>query len=203
MDVAGRIEKGGAGYVVALITGAIIGGFVVGTANLRLSGIDGIGRSIAGALLGAILLVELFKRVRGIKGTTGLLFVPAFATSVMIGRWGCYFSGLQDQTHGIAGNVPWAVDLGDGILRHPVQLYESLAMGLFLIAAMVLLARRNTYFMANGFYLMAIYYGAQRFLWEFLKPYGTLVGPFNLFHFVCAALIFYGLWMISRDPRQV
>ncbi len=202
-DVAVRIEKGGAGYMLALIAGAIVGGYAIGTANLWVSGIEGVGRSIAGAFLGAVLFVELFKHRRGIEGTTGLLFVPAFATSVTIGRWGGFFSGLEDQTHGIAANVPWAVDLGDGVLRHPVQLYESLAMGLFLIAAMILLARRNAYFMANGFYLMAIYYGAQRFLWEFLKPYGTIAGPFNLFHFVSAALIFYGLWMILRDPRRV
>jgi len=201
-NVARRIEKSPAGYMLALIAGAVVGGYAIGTANLWVSDIDGVGRSIAGAFLGAILFVELFKRKRGIEGTTGLLFVPAFATSVLVGRWGCFFSGLWDQTYGTATNLPWAVDQGDGVLRHPVQLYESFAMGLFLIAAIILLARRNPFFMANGFYLMAIFYGGQRFMWEFLKPYGTLLGPLNLFHFVTAALILYGLWMILRAPRQ-
>ena len=29
------------------------------------------------------------------------------------------------------------------------------------------------------------WYGLQRFVWEFFKPYATLIGPFNLFHLVC------------------
>lgn len=202
-EVVARIEGAGGGYVLALIVGAVVGGFGLGTANLWVSGIDGFGRSIVGAFFGAVVFVEVFKRWRGVRGTTGLIFVPAFATSVMVGRWGCFFSGLEDQTHGVASGLPWAVDLGDGVFRHPVQLYESLAMGGFLLVAFLLLARRQPFFMANGFYLLAIWYGGQRFVWEFLKPYGTVIGPFNIFHFVCVGLISYGLWMISRDHKPV
>ena len=75
---------------LALLAGAAAGGFGAGTLNLWLSGAPGIGRSIVGALAGAILAVELFKRWRGIAGSTGLIFVPAFATSVVVGRWGCF-----------------------------------------------------------------------------------------------------------------
>lgn len=200
-DVAARIKKSGGGYVLALIFGAVVGGFGFGTLNLWISDVAGIGRSIAGAFLGAVIFVEGFKWWRGVERTTGLIFVPAFATSVMIGRLGCFYSGLEDQTHGIASDLPWAVDLGDGIMRHPVQIYESLAMVVFLLITMLLLARRQRFFMANGFYLLAIWYGGQRFVWEFLKPYGTLAGPFNIFHFFCAALIFYGLWMILRARK--
>ena len=93
-----------------------------------------IARSIVGALAGAIAAIELFKAVRGIRGSTGLIFVPAFATTVMVGRWGCFLSGLEDETHGTPTSLPWGVDLGDGMMRHPVQLYESFTMGLFLLA---------------------------------------------------------------------
>jgi hypothetical protein len=31
----------------------------------------------------------------------------------------------------------------------------------------------------NGFYLAVGYYGLQRFLWEFVKPYGPLIAPFT------------------------
>ena len=124
-DRASGLEIGGGGYVAAMLLGAVIGGFGAGTANLWISGIDGVGRSIVGAFAGAVLFVELFKKWSGLKGSTGLLFVPAFATSVVIGRWGCFLSGLDDQTYGIASNVAWAKDFGDGVMRHPVQLYES------------------------------------------------------------------------------
>jgi prolipoprotein diacylglyceryltransferase len=197
-----KIEQAGLGYALALVAGAVIGGFGAGTLNLWLSGEPGIGRSIVGALAGAIAAIELFKAVKGIRGSTGIIFVPAFATSVMVGRWGCYLSGLDDHTHGTATALPWGHDFGDGVLRHPVQLYESLTMGLFLAAALFLIGRRNPFFMRNGFYLLVLTYGLQRFIWEFLKPYGTVIGPFNLFHFLCAGLVIYSLAMMAGAKTQ-
>jgi phosphatidylglycerol:prolipoprotein diacylglycerol transferase len=197
-----KIESAGLGYAAALVAGAVAGGFGAGTVNLWLSGEPGVGRSIVGALAGAILAVELFKRARGISGSTGLIFVPAFATSVAVGRWGCFLAGLSDQTYGTPTGLPWGYDFGDGIPRHPVQLYESLTMAAFLVAALLLIGRRQAFFMANGFYLLVLVYGAQRFLWEFLKPYGTLAGPFNIFHFICAGLVVYSLVMIRRGTSK-
>lgn len=196
---AGRtIDHAGPLYGVALVAGAAIGGFGAGTLNLWLSGTPGLGRSIVGALAGAIVAVEIFKRLRGISGSTGLIFVPAFATSVVVGRWGCFLAGLGDDTHGTPTALPWGHDFGDGILRHPVQLYESLSMAAFLALALVLIGRRNTFFMRNGFYLLVMVYAGQRFLWEFLKPYGAVAGPFNLFHLICAGLMIYSSLMMAR-----
>lgn len=193
-----KIEQAGPLYALALVTGAAIGGFGAGTLNLWLSGADGVGRSILGALAGAILAVELFKALRGIRGSTGIIFVPAFATSVMVGRWGCFLSGLEDQTHGTPTSLPWGYDFGDGIPRHPVQLYESFVMGAFLALALYLIGRRDGGFLRNGFYLMVLVYAGQRFLWEFLKPYAPLVGSLNLFHFLCTGLVIYSIMMIAR-----
>ena len=44
------------------------------------------------------------------------------------------FAGLPDRTYGTPTSLPWAVDLGDGVGRHPVQVYESASMALFLAA---------------------------------------------------------------------
>ena len=197
-DAADRVESIGLAYALALVLGAIAGGYGAGTLNLWLSGVPGFGRSIVGALAGAIIAIELFKWRKGIRGSTGLIFVPAFATSVVIGRFGCYLSGLEDNTHGLPTALPWGHDFGDGILRHPVQLYESLSLLIFLAIALILLARRQPFFMRNGFYLMVQFYAGQRFVWEFLKPYGALVGPLNVFHFICAGLCCYSIWMMGR-----
>ncbi len=197
-DAGQKIEHAGAGYAFALVIGAAIGGFGAGTLNLWLSGNPAIGRSIVGALAGAIAAIEIFKQVRGIRGSTGLIFVPAFATSVIVGRWGCFLSGLEDETHGTPTTLPWGHDFGDGISRHPVQLYESFTMAAFLAAALILIARRNPFFMRHGFYLLVLTYATQRFAWEFLKPYGAVIGPFNLFHFICAGLVIYSAFMIGR-----
>ena len=190
------LETAGRGYTAALILGAIIGGYGLGTANLWLSGMNGIGRSILGALAGAILAIELFKRMRAITGSTGLVFVAGLATSIAVGRWGCFFSGPGDQTYGIPTALPWGHDFGDGITRHPVQLYKSAAMALFLACALWAFARRQPLFMSSGFYLLIGFYAAQRFAWEFLKPYATIIGPFNIFHIVCAVLLVYACVMI-------
>ena len=198
-DAAQRIENLGLAYALALVGGAVAGGFGAGTLNLWLTGVPGIGRSIVGALAGAIMAIELFKAYRGFGQSTGLIFVPAFVTSVTVGRIGCYLSGIADNTYGTPTSLPWGHDFGDGVLRHPVQLYESFSMLVFLCVALVLLARRQAFFMRNGFYVMVLYYAAQRFLWEFLKPYGHIVGPFNLFHFICVGLCCYSIWMMRRS----
>ena len=193
-----KIDSAGPLYGVALLAGAAIGGFGAGTLNLYLSSEPGLGRSIVGALAGAIAAVEIFKRARGISGSTGLIFVPAFATSVVVGRWGCFLAGISDETHGTPTALPWGHDFGDGVMRHPVQLYESFTMLAFLVVALVLIGRRNAVFMRNGFYILVLVYAGQRFLWEFLKPYGAVAGPFNLFHLICAGLVIYSIAMMAR-----
>lgn len=201
-EAAQRIESAGVGYALALIAGAAIGGYGFGTFNLWLSGIYEIGRSVLGALCGAIAAIEIYKRWRGIAGSTGLTFVPAFAASIAVGRWGCFLSGLDDETHGTPTRLPWGHDFGDGIARHPVQLYESFAMAAFLAYALWALARREPFFMRNGFYLLAGFYAVQRFAWEFLKPYAPVLGPLNLFHFLCIALLAYALFMMVTLAKR-
>ncbi len=193
------LERAGAGYALALVAGAALGGYAAGTLNLMLSGVPGFGRSVLGALAGAILAVELYKRARGIRGSTGVVFVAGFATSIAVGRIGCYLSGLGDNTHGLPTTLPWGQDFGDGVARHPVQLYKSAAMALFLALALTGFARRAPAFMANGFYLCVGFYAAQRFLWEFLKPYATIAGPLNLFHLIALCLMGYAAVMIARS----
>lgn len=185
-------------YFAALGLGVVLGSFALGTANLWLSGEPTVGRSIIGALIGGIAAVELYKLRHGITGSTGLIFVPAFATLVAIGRIGCALSGLEDHTYGTPTSLPWGQDFGDGILRHPVAVYESLSMASFLALALVALTRRWPFFRANGFYLMVGFYAVQRFAWEFLKPYATLIGPMNLFHLTALALFFYAVMMMRK-----
>jgi prolipoprotein diacylglyceryltransferase len=195
-----------ADYIVLAMLGAAAGGYLFGTLNLWASGLDGLGRSIEGAIVGGVLTIELFKRIAGIKGATGARFAAPLAIGVAVGRLGCFFAGVEDFTYGVPTNLPWAVDCGDGILRHPVQLYESAAMAAFLVAYLVALARRNAYWATNGFYLAVGYYGIQRFFWEFLKPYATVIGPFTIFHLLSMGLAAYAgfmIWTKRRTARPV
>ncbi len=187
-------------YLAALVFGAGLGAVVFGTANLWLSHQGGVARSIEGAVAGGIVGVELFKRSAGIRARTGARFALPLAVGIVVGRIGCFLAGLEDFTHGTPTSLPWGHDFGDGILRHPVQLYESAAMAGFAIVYLLRVRRNDGFVIDNGFYLAVGYYGLQRFLWEFIKPYGALIGPFTLFHLLSAAIVAYALAMIATAP---
>jgi prolipoprotein diacylglyceryltransferase len=187
-------------YVAVLMFGAGVGAVAFGTANLWLSQQAGIARSIEGAVAGGILAVELFKRSTGIRARTGARFALPLAVGVAVGRIGCFFGGLDDFTYGTPTALLWGYDFGDGVLRHPVQLYESAAMAAFAAVYVQRALRNDRFVIDNGFYLAVGFYGAQRFVWEFFKPYGALIGPFTLFHILSAAIFVYAVAMIATAP---
>ena len=82
------------------------------------------GKTIVGGLLGGLIAVEVAKRAIGETRSTGDLFVIPLCVGMSVGRIGCFLAGLDDHTYGVATTLPWGVDFGDGVRRHPVQLYE-------------------------------------------------------------------------------
>lgn len=191
-------------FMIVAWVGAIAGAVGLGSANLALAGMDQGGRSILGAVAGGILTAEIYKLLRGVRGSTGIVFVVPLALGIAIGRIGCFAAGLDDFTHGTRTGLPWGVDFGDAVPRHPVQLYESLAMLGFLAVAVPRLRRGDPVMLRSGFYLFAGWYAAQRFAWEFLKPYPAVLGPFNLFHLACLAILAYAAAMLAltREPAR-
>jgi prolipoprotein diacylglyceryltransferase len=99
------------------------------------------GQSIVGGLLGGLLGVEIAKKLSGISASTGDSFVLPLVVGTAIGRIGCFLAGLQDGTYGNPTSLPWAVDFGDGIGRHPTQLYDIAFVLTF--GTLVLAARRR------------------------------------------------------------
>jgi len=191
------------GYFIALGLGALSGAIFVGSLNLNLAGTFALGHSIAGGIIGGIFGVELYKGANGIRGSTGRGFVAPLAGGIAVGRLGCFFAGLPDYTYGVPTALPWGVDFGDGISRHPVQLYESAAMLTFLVVYVAAIARGSSVFVRDGFYIFVLFYGVQRFIWEFLKPYPAVLGPFNVFHLVTIGMIAYGVFMIAGSSRRL
>jgi prolipoprotein diacylglyceryltransferase len=187
-------------YVAALLFGAGIGAYLFGTLNLFLSGQPGIARSVEGALAGGIVAIEFYKWRNGITLRTGARFALPLAVGIAIGRIGCYYAGLDDFTYGTPTALPWGHDFGDGMLRHPVQLYESFSMAAFAAFYIAAVLRRDDYVIANGFYLALAWYGLQRFLWEFLKPYEALIGPLTVFHLLSLFILLYAVFMLMTAP---
>ena len=189
------------GYAAAVLAGAGFGAWAFGTLNLWLSDIAGFGRSIEGALFGAIASIEIYKRANGITARTGAVYALPLALGIAVGRIGCLLSGLEDNTHGIATGADWGWDFGDGIPRHPVQLYESLAMAGFAAVYVAKLIGGSARWKRDGFYYAVGFYAAQRFFLEFLKPYGAVAGGLTVFHLLSLALFGYAAAMIATAER--
>ena len=128
------------------------------------------GKTLVGALLGGWIAVELTKLYIGVRTSTGDLFVVPLAFGIAVGRIGCFLSGLPDGTYGIATSLPWGVDLGDGIARHPTALYESAFMIVFGVVLLRLGPRLER---GKLFTVFMIGYLAFRLGVDFIKP-GTI-----------------------------
>jgi phosphatidylglycerol:prolipoprotein diacylglycerol transferase len=146
------------------------------------------GKTIVGGLLGGVLAVEAAKRCLRIRVPTGDLFTLPLIAGLAIGRIGCFLSGLDDQSYGVTTRLPWGVDFGDGIVRHPTQLYEviflvSLAAGLMLVSERLRVG--------DAFKLFLLCYLTFRLLVDFIKP-GLRVGGLSVIQWACvAAIAFY------------
>lgn len=81
-------------------------------------------KTIVGGLLGGLAGVEITKMIIGVRVSSGDLMTFSLIAGLAVGRLGCHFAGLTDGTHGLPSSLPWAVDFGDGMPRHPVNLYE-------------------------------------------------------------------------------
>jgi len=158
------------------------------------------GKTIVGALIGGLLCVELAKRLAGETRSTGDLFAAPIALGIAVGRIGCFLAGLPDGTYGVATLLPWGVDFGDGIRRHPTQLYESL-FALALFFCLVHLLKRPH---RNGdvFKVFMLAYFGWRLAIDFLKP-EIRVGIFSGIQWACAAMFLYYAGDIRRWLRRV
>jgi phosphatidylglycerol---prolipoprotein diacylglyceryl transferase len=164
-----------------VIAGGLIGGMLgakllaivqhldllwTGQANLEMLLISG--KTIVGALLGAVFGVEVTKKILKIETATGDAFAYPLIVGTAIGRIGCFLTGLSDQTYGTSTSLPWGVDFGDRIFRHPTQLYEVV----FMVGLLIFLKyrERKPYLQGDLFRFYMICYLTFRWSIDFIKP---------------------------------
>lgn len=146
------------------------------------------GKSIVGGLIGGTLGVIITKKILKMKEKRGNLFAPAIALGIAIGRLGCFFRGC---CYGTETTLPWGVNFGDGILRHPTQIYESLLMlGMFFY-----LQYKKTKNPTPGslFKILMINYFTFRFLIEFIRVEPIIFVGLTFFQIISLAVIAYYL----------
>jgi phosphatidylglycerol:prolipoprotein diacylglycerol transferase len=151
--------------------------------NLLLPG----GKTIVGGLLGGWAAVEIAKRFKHIHSRSGDLFAVPLCIGMAIGRIGCFLAGLADDTYGTPTSLPWGVDFGDGIPRHPTQIYEVL----FLTLLAFTLRRYDRRYHTEGatFRLFVAAYLTWRCAIDFIKPQPLHYG-LNLIQWACLAGLF-------------
>jgi prolipoprotein diacylglyceryltransferase len=199
--------------VAGAVIGALVGAKLLAWAEnwravLHAAGTMGLeawigGKTIVGGLAGAWIGVEIAKKASGVRERTGDLWVYPLCISMAIGRVGCFLTGLSDDTYGIATGLPWGVDFGDGLRRHPTQLYESAFM--LLLAAVLALwqwSSRMGWKTGRVFRAFMAAYCGWRFCVEFLKPTDKWLAGLSVIQVFSLAVCAFCVWDLWRERRR-
>ncbi len=147
------------------------------------------GKTVVGGLIGGLLAVEWAKQRLAIVRRTGDLFAIPLALAIAIGRIGCFLSGLGDETYGKPTSLPWGINFGDGVYRHPTQLYE--VVFLLLLGFWLYRLSRKSHREGDLFKSFMVGYMGFRLLVDFIKPGASLGGLTAIQWACCAMLLFY------------
>lgn len=153
-------------------------------------------KTIIGGLLFGLFGVELIKKVIGVKIASGDLYVVPILVALFIGRIGCFSMGIDEPVYGIETQFVTGMDLGDGLLRHPVILYEMVYIVLLLI--LFYLIRNKQLLNGDRFKLFMVLYFVFRFFIEFLKPYHALFLNLSSIHWSAIFIVIYYYKFIIR-----
>jgi phosphatidylglycerol:prolipoprotein diacylglycerol transferase len=140
------------------------------------------GMSFHGGLVGVVVALALYaRRLRRPFLQVADLVAPCVPTGLASGRIGNFING---ELWGRAADpsLPWAMvfpQAGDGIARHPSQLYQFALEGLLLFALLWWYgARRRATGQVAAAFLVG--YGALRFVVEWFREPDSFLGPLAL-----------------------
>jgi phosphatidylglycerol:prolipoprotein diacylglycerol transferase len=162
------------------------------------------GMSFHGGLLGVIVAIALYCRLRGLKFFAVMDFIaPLVPLGLAAGRLGNFING---ELWGRASNLPWAMvfpQSGDPVPRHPSQLYQFAGEGL---ALFVLLwwwsSRPRATGAVSGAFLLG--YAVFRFAAEFAREPDRFLGfplpGVTMGQILCVPMAVFGAWLILRSP---
>jgi len=155
------------------------------------------GMAFHGGLLGVLLVFWLFARKRGVSFFTVSDFIaPLIPLGLAAGRLGNFING---ELWGRPTDVPWAMVFpgsGDGVARHPSQLYQMGMEGILLFIVLWVFSRhpRPTGQVSAVF---LIGYGTFRFLAEFTREpdnfLGLLAGGMSMGQWLSLPMIAAGI----------
>ncbi len=146
-------------------------------------------KTIMGGLFGGLLGVEIAKKIIGEKHSSGDLFTLPIILGIFIGRVGCFLSGVKEFTYGKETSFFTGMDLGDGLPRHPLALYELVFL-IILAGVLQNYAKKKHESGAVFKFFMLGYFGF-RFLIEFLKPNQFFIFGLSSIQLLCITCWLY------------
>lgn len=192
---------------IGAAVGALVGSHLVGVFEnplllSRFSLIYLLGnKTIVGGMLGGLIGVELTKKQIGVTASSGDLMVYPLILAMIIGRMGCFLAGLEDGTYGIPSSLPWAINFGDGIRRHPTNLYE-IVFWIILWTVLQICERKYRFTDGSKFKIFLASYLIFRFLVEFIKPDYFFGFGLSVIQLVCIAGILY-YYKVFLYPKKL
>ena len=153
--------------------------------------------TIVGGLAFGLMGVELAKKIVKHKESTGDLIVFPLMLAMIIGRIGCFLTGIYEETYGLPTKSIFGMYLGDQYLRHPVSLYE-IAFLIFLWVYLKLIQNKGKYFSGFVFQIFMLSYFTFRFLLDFIKPRVEILGNLGTIQLVCICVIIYYIYKIKK-----
>lgn len=200
---------------IGVLIGAIIGGIL---GSIILASLENIfllwhsieqgewdfliqGKTIVGGLLGGLIGVELVKKWLGHRESTGDDMAIPLAVGIMIGRVGCFLAGMEDRTYGTATDSWVGIDFGDGITRHPTQLYEIF----FLLLLTFLLNRIQKKKPWEGFVFQLFMISYLSFRWgiEWIKPISKPYVEMSAIQWACIlGILYYSLLLLKKKKQR-
>ncbi|MBU0459072.1 prolipoprotein diacylglyceryl transferase [Patescibacteria group bacterium] len=144
------------------------------------------GRTIVGGLIGGTFAVWAMKKKLGIKRRIGNAIAPAASLGIAIGRIGCFLRGC---CYGKQTNLAWGVDFGDGIFRHPTQIYESIfCLILFFYFLWALKKPQKDGVLFRQFMVLYLIF---RFLVEFIRVEPQILWGLTGFQYAALLIVVY------------
>lgn len=157
--------------------------------------------TIVGGLLGGLAGVEIMKRLINEPKSSGDLFTFPLILAMIIGRIGCFSMGVSEETYGVETLSIFGLDLGDGIARHPVTLYE-IAFLIFLWIGLKWMDRHYTLADGGRFKLFMISYLLFRLSLDFLKPHFTFSFGLSTIQVACLIGLAYYSYFVLK-PKTI
>lgn len=164
------------------------------------------GMSFHGGLVGVIVVLALFARKKGKSLLEiGDFIAPLVPLGLMTGRLGNFING---ELWGRPTDLPWGMvfpHTGDGLARHPSQLYEMALEGAVLFLILWWLARKpRPTGQLSAFFLIG--YGMFRFLVEFTREpdafLGVLSGGLTMGQWLSLPMIAAGVFIAWVSARK-